>query len=158
MRRRPNRPETRDDGAGRTRVGHHYSSASVSVAQHTNADAIASGRVTIELASVAALPFGDRMFDLVTAVETHYYWPELEANLREILRVLKPGGTVALIAETVRDRQPNPLYRLAMPLLRAAHLSTKEHADVLRRAGFTEIVVETRTLGWMCATAKRPVD
>jgi len=138
--------------------GIDYSSASASVAQHTNADAIASGHVTIELGSVAALPFADRMFDLVTAVETHYYWPELEANLGEILRVLKPGGTLALIAETVRDRQPNPLYRLVMPLLRAAHLTTNEHEDVLRRAGFSDVVVETRTIGWMCATAKRPID
>ena len=32
------------------------------------------------------------MFDLVTAVETQYYWPDLAHDMREILRVLKPGG------------------------------------------------------------------
>ena len=135
-----------------------YSSASVSVARQTNAESIAAGRVTVEQASVTALPFTDRTFDLVTAIETHYYWPNLEGSMREILRVLKPGGTFALIAETVKDRQPNPLYRLAMPLLGATYLTTNEHANLLRRAGFVDVVVDTRAIGWMCATAKRPVS
>ena len=37
--------------------------------------------------------------------------------MREILRVLKPCRTFAFTADTVKDRQPNPLYRVAMPLL-----------------------------------------
>jgi ubiquinone/menaquinone biosynthesis C-methylase UbiE len=36
------------------------------------------------------LLFPDRTFDMVTAVEMHDYWPDLPANVREILRVLKP--------------------------------------------------------------------
>jgi SAM-dependent methyltransferase len=136
-------------------TGLDYSSASVEVARQTNADAIAAGRVTVKHGSVAALPFTDRTFDLVTAVETHYYWPDLEHSMREILRVLKPGGTFALIAETVKDRQPNPLYRLAMPLLGAHYLTTDQHSDLLQRAGFVDVVVDTRAVGWLCLTAKR---
>jgi len=136
--------------------GVDYSDACVTASRRANALAVAAGRVKIELASVAALPFPDRAFDLVTAVETHYYWPDLEANLREILRVLKPGGTLALIAETVRDRQWNPLYFIVMPLLGAAHLTTAQHEAVLTRAGFTNVVVQTRKNGWMCATGRRP--
>ena len=135
--------------------GLDYSSASIDVARQTNADIIAAGRVTVEQGSVAALPFADRTFDLVTAIETHYYWPDLDGSMREILRVLKPGGTFALIAETVKDRQPNPLYRLAMPLLGAAHLTTQEHSNLLQRAGFVDVVVDTRATGWLCATGKR---
>jgi ubiquinone/menaquinone biosynthesis C-methylase UbiE len=137
-------------------TGVDYSSASVAVARSTNADAIAAGRVAVEHGSVAALPFSGQSFDLVTAIETHYYWPDLEASMREILRVLKPGGAFALIAETVRDRQPNPLYRLAMPLLGAAYLTIDEHTKLLQRAGFVDVAVETRAIGWICATAKRP--
>ena len=137
--------------------GIDYSEASVSASRRTNADTIAAGRVTIELGSVAALPFPDRTFDVVTAVETHYYWPHLEANLREVLRVLRPGGTLALIAETVRDRQKNPLYFVVMPLLGAAHLTTADHEAVLRRAGFADVAVDSRASGWMCATGRRPL-
>src|SRR5262249_26407915 len=69
--------------------GIDYSAASVRAARRTNADAIGAGRVRIEHGSVAALPFADGTFDLVTAVETHYYWPDLPASMREIFRVLK---------------------------------------------------------------------
>jgi SAM-dependent methyltransferase len=87
--------------AGRV-VGLDVSAASVVVAQDTNAGGIEAGRVQILQGSVAALPFPSGVFDLVTAVETHYYWPDLAANVKEILRVLKPGGTFALIAEAYR--------------------------------------------------------
>src|SRR5262245_2870846 len=101
-------------GGGRTvqklavmaRDGHvhgvDYSSASVAAARRTNDAAIRAGRVTIERGSVAALPFRDRTFDLVTAIETHYYWPDLAANLREVRRVLKPGGRLLIVAEVHR--------------------------------------------------------
>ena len=138
--------------------GLDYSAASIDVAQRTNADMIAAGRVTVEQGSVMTLPFADRTFDLVTAIETHYYWPDLDGSMREILRVLKPGGTFVLIAETVKDRQPNPLYRLAMPLLGAAHLTMQQHANLLQDAGFIDVGVEARPIGWLCATGKRRVD
>jgi SAM-dependent methyltransferase len=61
-------------------VGLDFSPASVAVSRHTNAHAIEAGRVQIVQGSVAALPFADRTFDIITAVETHYYWPDLEGN------------------------------------------------------------------------------
>ena len=138
-------------------VGLDYSSASVTVSRDTNAHEIEAGRVQIEQGSVVALPFPDRSFDIVTAVETHYYWPDLPANVREVLRVLKPGGTFVLIAETYRGGPFRLLYGLVMPLLRAAFLSDAEHRDLLTQAGFTE--VETKHLSrknWIVATGRRP--
>lgn len=52
-----------------------YSAASVVVSRDTNAKEIEAGRVQIERGSVSILPFPDRTFDIITAVETHYYWP-----------------------------------------------------------------------------------
>jgi len=60
-------------------IGLDYSAASVAVARSTNANEIEAGRVHITRGSAAALPFPDRTFDVVTAVETHYYWPDLRA-------------------------------------------------------------------------------
>ena len=120
-------------------VGLDYSSASVAASRDTNTQEIEAGRVQIEQGSVAALPFPDHTFDVVTAVETHYYWPDLPANVREILRVLKPGGSFALIAETYRGGPFRLLYGLVMPLLGAAFLSDEEHRNLLTGAGFVDV-------------------
>ncbi|HEV2102981.1 MAG TPA: class I SAM-dependent methyltransferase [Candidatus Acidoferrum sp.] len=138
-------------------IGLDYSSASVAVSRATNAEDIAAGRVQIEQGSVEALPFPDGTFDLVTAVETHYYWPDLPANVREILRVLKPGGTFALIAETYRGGPFRFLYGIVMPLLRAAFLSDAEHRDLLAQAGFTEVATRhVSGKNWIFATGRKP--
>jgi ubiquinone/menaquinone biosynthesis C-methylase UbiE len=123
-----------------------------------NTKEVKAGRVHIARGSVAALPFPDCTFDIVTAVETHYYWPDLPANVREIFRVLKPGGTFALIAETYRGGPMRFLYGIVMPLLRAAFLSDGEHRDLLAQAGFTSVsTMHLSGRNWICATGRRPV-
>ena len=144
--------------ASRGRVaGVDYSAESVAASRAQNRSAVEAGRVEIHQASVAQLPFPDGSFDLVTAVETHYYWPDLPANTREILRVLKPGGTLALIAEAYRGG-PNDLgHRVVMAPLRAKLLSVEQHRELLAAAGFTNVQVdEERGHGWLCVTGTKP--
>ena len=137
--------------------GVDYSAASVAVSQETNAGEIQAGRVQIEQGSVAALPFADHTFDIVTAVETHYYWPDLPANVREVLRVLKPGGKFVLVAETYRGGPLHLLYGIIMPLLRAAFLSDAEHRDLLTQAGFDEVATKhLPRKNWIFAIGRRP--
>jgi hypothetical protein len=45
---------------------------------------IADGKVVVERASVSRLPFTDDFFELVTAVETQYDWPDVVNDMREI--------------------------------------------------------------------------
>ena len=73
--------------------GIDYSAVSVEKARKVNAGAIAAGQCTVQQASVAELPFEAEQFDVVTALETVYFWPELAQNFREVYRALKPGGT-----------------------------------------------------------------
>lgn len=61
----------------------------------------------MQQASVAELPFEAEQFDVVTAFETVYFWPELAQNFREVYRVLKPGGIFFICneanGETTKD-------------------------------------------------------
>ncbi len=142
--------------AGRV-VGLDVSAASAAVSRDTNAGGIESGRVQILQGSVAALPFPSGVFEIVTAVETHYYWPDLAANVKEILRVLKPGGTFLLIAEAYRGGPFRLIYGIIMPLIGAAFLSDAEHRDLLIQAGFTEVVTKhIPGKNWICATGRKP--
>ena len=90
--------ETRREVAG---VDH--SPEAVKTARSVNRAAISSGRLRIVESSVENLPFRDGFFDVVTAFETTYFWPELQAGLTEIRRVLSPGGRL-VIANEFADR------------------------------------------------------
>lgn len=140
-----------------TVFGVDYSAASAAAARRMNAAAIAAGKVAIHQASVSRLPFAGNAFDLVSAVETHYYWPEPVDDLREILRVLKPGGRFVLIAETYKGERFDQLLAVPMRLLRARYLTRGEHADLCSAAGFVDIAVhEERRKGWICVVAQKP--
>jgi len=132
-----------------------YSPTSVSVARQTNAKGIADGRIDIREASVSALPFGDGTFDLVTAVETHYYWPNPTGDLREIVRVLKPGGHVVVIAETHRDQTGGAALRPVMKLLGARFQTLDAHRGWFADAGLEAVTVDSTKQGWMCLVGRK---
>jgi SAM-dependent methyltransferase len=144
-------------GMGKMVYGIDYSATSVAAATKANADLIAAGRVVIRQASVSQLPFADACFDLITAVETHYYWPDPVHDFQEIYRVLKPGGTLLVIAETYRNQTFAGLLILPMLLLRARYLTLDEHRAMFRAAGFTDTEIEhDPRKGWICGIARRP--
>jgi len=80
--------------------GIDYSDISVKVSKKVNKKNISSGLVEIRKGSVSSLPYEDNYFDLITGFECHFFWPDIVEDLKEVKRVLKPGSTLYLIAET----------------------------------------------------------
>ena len=80
--------------------GIDISEESVTKARQVNAE-ILDKQVYVTQGSAEQLPYNDEMFDLVTAVETVYFWPNLPDCLQEVRRVLKPGGKFAIMVEVV---------------------------------------------------------
>ena len=80
--------------------GIDISEESVAKARKENA-ALLDKRVFVTQGSAEELPYKDETFDLVTAVETVYFWPNLPDCLQEVCRVLKPGGKFAIMVEVV---------------------------------------------------------
>jgi SAM-dependent methyltransferase len=137
--------------------GVDYAAGSVAASRAHNRCLIAASRVEIREASVSHLPYPDCEFDLVTAVETHYYWPDLPADLREIRRVMKPGGSVVVIAEAYRGGRYGPLMVPAMLPLGVALMSAEQHREWLATAGFADVqIFEEPRCGWICVLGRRP--
>jgi SAM-dependent methyltransferase len=137
--------------------GIDYASGSVATSRTRNKRLIGEGRVEIQLAAVSRLPFAADAFDLVTAIETQYYWPDLVNDMREILRVLKPGGTLAVIAETYKGGSRDVVLGPVMKLFGSPSLGVKEHRELFTQAGYTDVdVFEERSTGWICVTGKKP--
>ena len=137
--------------------GVDYALGSVAASRANNASLIGAGRVTIEQASVSQLPFGTDEFDLVTAIETQYYWPELVNDMREILRVLKPGGVLLVIAEHYKGGSHDFVQGAVMRLLGSSTLSVHDQRDLFEKAGYRDVeIFEQGAKGWICVTGKKP--
>src|SRR5262252_2089184 len=85
--------------------GIDHSKESVAMAMRTNKRWIDIARVEVQGGSVSRLPFSYGAFDIVTAVETHFWWPSLPMDLREVFRVLKSGGRLIIIAEVYKGAE-----------------------------------------------------
>ena len=81
-------------------TGLDYSTVSVAKSREVNRAAIDAGRCEIVQGNVQELPFDDARFDVVTAFETVYFWPEIACCFAEVHRVLKSGGVFMITNET----------------------------------------------------------
>ena len=136
--------------------GVDYAKGSVATSRAKNAQLIQAGRVEIKEGSVSALPYPENRFDLVTAVETQYYWPDLVKDMQEVLRVLKPGGTLIVILESYKKGIRNKLEQPAMKLLGTSNLSADEQRELFLKTGYTDVqIFEEPKKGWICGIGKK---
>ena len=78
--------------------GIDYSAESVKVSKKTNATRL---NISCEIlqGNVMKLPYPNHTYDVATAIETVYFWPDVTEGFRQIFRVLKPGGKVIVACE-----------------------------------------------------------
>jgi len=139
--------------------GVDHSEVSVAVSTRINEKAIKSGQVQITMGSVSHLPFPTETFDLITAVETHFFWPNLPGDVRDVLRVLKRAGTFLLVAEVYKgaDTTTARLCEKYASKSGMTLLTIEGHRELLENAGFTDVqVFHDSAKGWICCTGQKP--
>lgn len=119
--------------------------------------------IDLHLADVGALQFPDETFDTANIANAVHCFPDLDAGLREVHRVLKPGGTLAANV-LLFPRGPGPLRWIAQRIndwgMRKGILYTPYAADDIRdriaRAGF-QIVQERISGNTLNAVLRKPL-
>ncbi len=69
----------------------------VRLAERAARDEGFASRVRAEVADVAALPLEAASVDVVVATLAAHHWPEVDAAVRELARVLRPGGVLLVV-------------------------------------------------------------
>lgn len=77
-------------------AGVDQSATAAHFAAHVVYRASLQGRAAVMRAEADDLPFRDRMFDRAFAVNSFQFWPDPARALREIARVLAPGGRLVI--------------------------------------------------------------
>ena len=133
-------------------TGVDYSPVSVAKTTKVNADAIAKGRCEVREANVAALPFKDSQFTLVTAFETVYFWPDIEKSFVGVRRILSDGGPFLIVNEDDGLSGNNEKWE---KMIEGMHTFTPDELKAnLSAAGFRDIVVHlNESKHWLCAIA-----
>jgi ubiquinone/menaquinone biosynthesis C-methylase UbiE len=80
-------------------VGVDHSQVMIHQARRRNRAAIRGGRVRLVNTPVESLSISDGPFDAALAVNTVGMWPDPTARLREVRRLLRPGGRIALVSQ-----------------------------------------------------------
>ena len=118
--------------------GLDYSLLAVERSIDLNEDAIDEGRCEIVQGTVSKMPFNDNSFDIVTAFETVYFWPDFLNDLKEIQRVLKDGG-IFFIANETQPLKGDERQKHIIELLDMNIYSADELNEILTQVGFSDV-------------------
>lgn len=136
--------------------GIDYSIDCVNWSKEYNKELIDKGRVKILNASVEKLPFEDEKIDIVSAVETIYFWPDLVSNLMEIKRVLKPEGKMIIINEVYEDEKFKERNDEFVKNTNMKIYTPEQLKSIMEKAGYKNIKIElVEDKNWLCCTVDK---
>lgn len=111
--------------AGRV-VGVDLAPAYLELARHTAERSPAGARISLRLADAYALPFADDSFDLCWCAQSMFSLPDPVGALRELRRVTRPGGAVAVFENDLLHPMVLPWPADLELTVRAAQLAALE--------------------------------
>ena len=92
-------------------------------------------------------------FDIITAFETIYFWPDINEAFKQVYRVLKVRGTFMICNESNGE---NPKEEKWTKIIQGMKIYNSEQIKKsLEDAGFTDIKIHKNKKGWLCVVCKK---
>lgn len=133
-------------------TGIDYSEVSVEKSKKVNKAEIENDRCEIIHGNAAELPFKDETFDVVTAFETIYFWPDIDRSFKQVHRVLKSGGTFMICNEVNGENQKDEKWTTIVDGMKI--YTAEQIEEFLKQAGFTDIETD-KDKSLLCAVCKK---
>jgi ubiquinone/menaquinone biosynthesis C-methylase UbiE len=108
----------------------------VNLASSVNRELVQMGKAEFRVGDAASLPYGDGEFTAVVGIETFFFWEKPVESLREIYRVLEPGGR--LVIEMGYNREDGLDHAEYARKTGFVLYGADEMRELLREAGFSD--------------------
>jgi ubiquinone/menaquinone biosynthesis C-methylase UbiE len=128
-------------------AGIDYSDDMVKLASNINKKLVESGKAEFKQGYASELPWADNEFTVVAAIEVFFFLDETEKTLKEIFRVLKPGGR--LIIEMGFNKDDGADHKKHIKRFSLKLYSGEEIKELLKKAGFCDIVIDYYKAFWI---------
>lgn len=133
--------------------GIDYSEISVEKTRKINKAGIESKRCEILQGDVMKLPFRDEIFDVITAFETIYFWPDICEAFKQVYKILKIGGTFMICNESNGENPRDEKWTNRIQGMKI--YNSEQIKKFLEDAGFTDVKVDKTKKGWICVVVKK---
>ena len=138
-------------------IGIDLSLDMVKYSREINKSLAISGKVEVVHSSVENLSLKNAQFNLVTGFEAYFFWPDFEQAIKEIFRVVKPGGWLVIGNEMMKDGSYELEHADMIKKTGVKLLSLEEMEQVLRRSGFVDVeIFLKKEFAWNSIKARKP--
>jgi arsenite methyltransferase len=97
--------------------------------------------VLFALGTADEIPWRDEYFHKVLCLENFYFFPDPVSVLRELHRVLLPGGRLAIVVSVYKENAPACEWAAGLKIPVQAH-SVADYRQMLEAEGFVDVSVE----------------
>lgn len=133
-------------------TGIDYSIESVKKSKEVNKSSILEGRCNIIESNVANMPFSEESFDIVSAFETIYFWPDIQNTFSSVYKILKPNGKFMIINE-VSDSRGEKWENIIEGMKIYTESDLRE---LLENSGFNIVLTDKdKDKGWLAIIASK---
>ena len=135
--------------------GIDISETAVEYSKKRNSFLIAAGKVRIQKAGVSDIPFPDGEFDLITAVETYFFWPDLANDIRSAASKLRDGGLMLIVSEQFFNGKNDEELAKTCETHHMTLMSNEKMVSLMEEAGMTVKMTVDEDRNWVAFLGKK---